>query len=47
MSKSTSNGAQRLTKQPKATDLRKSAATNQSFVSLHNRPEFQKLVAQQ
>jgi Flp pilus assembly protein TadD len=39
--------AQRLTKQPKAPDLRKNAATNQSFASLHNRPEFQKLVAQQ
>jgi Flp pilus assembly protein TadD len=39
--------AQRLTKQPKAPDLRKNAATNQSFASLHNQPEFQKLVAQQ
>jgi len=38
--------AQRLDKQPKAADLRKNAATNQSFASLHNRPEFQKLVAQ-
>jgi Flp pilus assembly protein TadD len=38
---------QRLAKQPKAPDLRKNAATNQSFASLHNRPEFQKLVAQQ
>jgi len=38
--------AQRLAKQPRAADLRKNAATNQSFVSLHSRPEFQKLVAQ-
>ena len=39
--------AQRLAKQPKAPDLRRNAATNQSFASLQNRPEFQKLVAQQ
>jgi len=38
--------AQRLAKEPKSPDLRKNAATNQSFASLHNRPEFQKLVAQ-
>jgi hypothetical protein len=38
---------QRLARQPKAPDLRKNAATNQQFASLHNRPEFQKLVAQQ
>src|SRR5437773_8065983 len=36
----------RLAKQPKAPDLRRNAATNQSFASLHNRPEFQQLVAQ-
>jgi len=39
--------AERLAKQPKAPDLRRNAATNQSFASLQNLPEFQKLVAQQ
>jgi len=36
----------RLAKQPQAPDLRKNAATNPSFASLHNLPEFQKLVTQ-
>ena len=36
---------QRLAKQPAAQDLRKNAATNQSFAALRSRPEFRKLVA--
>ena len=47
LSKALDLSAQRLAKQPKSPDLRRNAATNQSFASLHNRPEFQKLVAQQ
>jgi len=35
---------QRLTKQPSARDLKKNAATNQSFLALRGLAEFQKLV---
>jgi Flp pilus assembly protein TadD len=35
---------QRLTKQPSARDLKKNAATNQSFLALHGLAEFQKLI---
>jgi len=35
---------QRLAKQPSARDLKKNAATNQSFLAFHGLPEFQKLI---
>jgi Flp pilus assembly protein TadD len=46
LAKALNLSGQRLGKQPKAPDLRSNAATNPSFASLYNRPEFQKLVAQ-
>ena len=44
LSKALELSAKRLAKQPTAPDLRKNAATNQSFASVRARPEFQALV---